>query len=88
MQYLGKGVECMESKSLTLGICQEAARAECLKRSNEEFLCLQKVLHRAFRVFNDTMQGIWNNFELMTDQSQSGAHRIIAGSGNEGVRER
>ena len=78
----------MESEFIALGICQEEARAECLKKSGEEFVELQKVFYRVFRVFNDAMQGIWNNYQLMTDQTHDGVHRIIAGSGEEGVRER
>ena len=78
----------MESEFITLGICQEDARAECLKRSGEEFIELQKVFYRVFGVFNDAMQGIWNNYQLMTDQTNEGGLRIIAGSGDEGVRER
>ncbi|MBC3924918.1 hypothetical protein H8S66_18745 [Pseudomonas lurida] len=78
----------MESNVTTLGICQEDARAECLLKSNEAYADLQRVFLRSFNVFNDAMQGIWNNYELMTDQSEGGVHRIIAGSGDEGVRER
>ena len=72
----------------TLGICQEGARAECLLKSNEAYADLNCVFLQSFRVFNDAMQGIWNNYELMTDQTEDGVHRIIAGSGDKGIRER
>lgn len=78
----------MESEWVTLGICQTEARAQCLTESEAAFGQLQAVFFRVFRVFNDAMQGIWNNYLLMTQRTECGALRIIAGSGDEGVSER
>ncbi len=78
----------MESEFVTLGICQEDARLKCLKKSEAELGQLQTVFFRVFRIFNDAMQGIWNNYELMTKRTGSGIHRILAGSGDDGVRDR
>jgi hypothetical protein len=78
----------MESEFVTLGICQKEAKKECLKSSEAAFDELQSVFFRVFRIFNDAMQRIWNNHELMTQKTECGALRIIAGSGDEGVRER
>ena len=67
----------MESEIVTLGICQEKARLKCIKKSTSEFKKLQAAFYEVFRIFNDAMQGIWNNYELII-QNENGIHRILA----------
>jgi len=78
----------MESEFVTLGICQEDARLKCLKKSKAEFGELQVDFFRVFRVFNDAMQGIWNDYELMTKRVDGGGYLVLAGSEEDGVPDR
>lgn len=78
----------MESEYVTLGICQAEAKKGCIKKSEAAFREIQAIFFRVFRIFNDAMQRIWNNHELMTQKTECGVLLIIAGSGEEGVRER
>lgn len=80
--------ERMKPEYITLGICQADARSKCLKQSEASFDQLQDAFSRVFRVFNDAMQRIWNNYGLMVQKTECGSHRIIAGSGGEGVGDR
>lgn len=78
----------MESKIVTLGVCQEEARLKCFNKSEAEFGQLQAVFLSVFRIFSDAMQGIWNNYELMTKKTDYGTRRVLAGSGEDDVNNR
>jgi hypothetical protein len=73
---------------VTLGICQKDARLKCLNNSETKLTELQSTFYHVFKVFSDAMQGIWNNFELMTRKVDGGGHLILVGSMEDGVRDR
>lgn len=67
----------MEKRLFTLGICQEKARNECVSRSVRELNGLNRTYMEVFRVVSDTLNPIWNNYELMTTTDWGGPGHLI-----------
>lgn len=73
----------------TLEICQDKAREKCIVQSEGSLVSLSNIFDDVLNVTSNTLNRIWNNYELMTTSDWGGAgDLILTGSGQPGIDNR